>query len=211
MYQNILIIICSVSSILNIIYNQPPFIYNINITYINNICNDTHLNYTNINNSNLNYTNINNSNLNYTNINNSNLNYTNINNTNLNYTNINNTNLNYTNINNTNLNYTNINNTNICNDTNINNTNICNDTNIYCSNWSKYNECIANPIYMLNYCKKSCETCNISSSNIDKIIKIYSNMCIDLNNNCVNWTIQGECQKNPSYMLERCKKSCKVC
>ena len=166
MYRNILIIICSVSSILNIIYNQLPLIYNINISYINNICNDTHLNNTNINN------------------------------TNINNTNINNTNLNYTNINNTNLNNTN---------------NICNDSNIYCSNWSKYNECIANPIYMLNNCKKSCDTCNLNSSNIDKLAKIYSNICIDLNNMCINWTMQGECQKNPMYMLERCKKSCKVC
>ena len=64
---------------------------------------------------------------------------------------------------------------------------------------------------MLNYCKKSCNTCYINSSNIDKIIKTYSNMCIDLNDNCINWTMQDECKKNPNYMLERCKKSCKVC
>ena len=31
----------------------------------------------------------------------------------------------------------------------------------------------------------------------------------DLNENCKYWAEIGECSKNPSYMLQSCKKSCK--
>jgi hypothetical protein len=202
MNRNILIVLCSISYILSSIYNHYPLVYN-NITYINNtnICN-TKINDTKINDTNIFNTKINDTKINDTKINDTKINDTKINNSKINNSNINNSYINDTTIYISIIAYIN---------TNINNTNICNDSNIYCSNWSKYNECIANPVYMLNYCKKSCDTCNINSFNIDKIIKIYSNMCIDLNNNCINWTMQGECQKNPNYMLARCKKSCKVC
>jgi len=35
--------------------------------------------------------------------------------------------------------------------------------------------------------------------------------CTDENNYCQYWSSIGECQKNPAYMLVKCKKSCKVC
>merc|ERR1712142_591385 len=35
--------------------------------------------------------------------------------------------------------------------------------------------------------------------------------CRDDNNNCRSWSRNGECQKNPGYMLINCQKSCDVC
>ena len=29
--------------------------------------------------------------------------------------------------------------------------------------------------------------------------------------NCPEWSRDGECQKNPDFMLKHCRKSCKVC
>jgi len=35
--------------------------------------------------------------------------------------------------------------------------------------------------------------------------------CVDSNNNCGVWAAAGECQRNPSYMLTSCRKSCHTC
>ncbi|WOK97140.1 putative prolyl 4-hydroxylase 6 [Canna indica] len=41
--------------------------------------------------------------------------------------------------------------------------------------------------------------------------------CVDENENCAQWAAEGECEKNPMYMVGddvivgRCRKSCKVC
>jgi len=48
---------------------------------------------------------------------------------------------------------------------------------------------------MLQNCAKSC--------------KIYANTNFaDDNPNCLGWAKQGECQKNPDYMLKFCKRHC---
>ncbi|XP_052103421.1 uncharacterized protein LOC127736896 [Mytilus californianus] len=35
--------------------------------------------------------------------------------------------------------------------------------------------------------------------------------CLDKNKKCPKWSSNGECHKNPKYMLFNCQKSCKVC
>jgi hypothetical protein len=35
--------------------------------------------------------------------------------------------------------------------------------------------------------------------------------CEDEDTNCKHWANQDECQKNPTFMLAHCKKSCKMC
>ena len=35
--------------------------------------------------------------------------------------------------------------------------------------------------------------------------------CMDDSEHCADWASKGECQNNPDYMLESCKKSCGVC
>ena len=35
--------------------------------------------------------------------------------------------------------------------------------------------------------------------------------CKDNNKSCSGWAANGECTKNPGYMLVNCKKSCNKC
>jgi hypothetical protein len=35
--------------------------------------------------------------------------------------------------------------------------------------------------------------------------------CIDNHPSCHDWSAQGECSRNPAYMLVSCKKSCRKC
>jgi len=35
--------------------------------------------------------------------------------------------------------------------------------------------------------------------------------CHDENKNCLNWAAGGECEKNPSYMFDKCRRSCNTC
>lgn len=40
---------------------------------------------------------------------------------------------------------------------------------------------------------------------------VSSPWCFDNNWMCDSWAKNGECQKNPRYMVPNCKKSCKKC
>ena len=35
--------------------------------------------------------------------------------------------------------------------------------------------------------------------------------CIDGDERCAGWAAEGECKKNPSYMLTSCRASCHSC
>ena len=35
--------------------------------------------------------------------------------------------------------------------------------------------------------------------------------CVDLNDSCLDWATDGECEKNPGYMIKDCPRSCNVC
>lgn len=35
--------------------------------------------------------------------------------------------------------------------------------------------------------------------------------CADKNDQCQEWAFFGECDKNPGFMKENCKRSCKIC
>merc|ERR1712121_546014 len=35
--------------------------------------------------------------------------------------------------------------------------------------------------------------------------------CVDKHSRCQEWADRGECKINPRYMLNMCKKACKVC
>ncbi|XP_073296151.1 probable prolyl 4-hydroxylase 7 isoform X1 [Primulina huaijiensis] len=51
----------------------------------------------------------------------------------------------------------------------------------------------------------------------DSPARSTSGDCVDENPNCTSWALQGECEKNPNYMIGSkegagfCRKSCKVC
>merc|ERR1712243_155755 len=52
-----------------------------------------------------------------------------------------------------------------------------------------------------DWCQNSCQ---LKTSN-------HCSECADDNSNCASWARDGECQKNPGYMLVSCKRSCNVC
>jgi len=39
----------------------------------------------------------------------------------------------------------------------------------------------------------------------------FSGACLDTDSRCSGWANQGECKRNPLWMLHKCPKSCKVC
>ena len=43
------------------------------------------------------------------------------------------------------------------------------------------------------------------------VFQIEAEECRDENPNCVWWAEEGECSRNPDYMLHNCKASCKQC
>jgi len=59
--------------------------------------------------------------------------------------------------------------------------------------------------------------CGIASKPSYPIVKggpaptIHPDPCHDDNQYCPSWARAGECQRNPGYMLQHCKKSCHVC
>jgi len=42
-------------------------------------------------------------------------------------------------------------------------------------------------------------------------VGLHGGPCVDMNEFCPSWASGGECQRNPNYMLEKCKKSCDMC
>ncbi|VDO23215.1 unnamed protein product [Haemonchus placei] len=72
-----------------------------------------------------------------------------------------------------------------------------------CSYWAGIGECPKNPIYMLQWCKASCHTCQ---PNYD-----LNNECLDRHTSCALWSRSGECTKNPLWMSENCRRACGKC
>lgn len=35
--------------------------------------------------------------------------------------------------------------------------------------------------------------------------------CTDDHEQCEEWAVYGECEKNPGYMRDKCRKACKMC
>ncbi|XP_028391417.1 serine protease 44-like [Dendronephthya gigantea] len=65
-----------------------------------------------------------------------------------------------------------------------------------CDNWVKLRFCTHKyATWMKTNCAQSCGYC----------------LCKDNSNNCAYWGGNGECTKNPNYMLLHCQKSCAVC
>lgn len=66
---------------------------------------------------------------------------------------------------------------------------------------------------MNQYCPKSCGSC-FGDNNNSKTKQSKDDVdpsCMDGHEQCEFWASVGECEKNPTYMLNHCVKSCAVC
>jgi hypothetical protein len=107
-----------------------------------------------------------------------------------------------------------------------------------CVHWATHGSCKRNPGYMLPNCAKSCrnaehlmsirakriakeaeERAKVAKAIADKrardLIALRKRQAyekanpVDKNKWCSTWARNGECKKNPGYMLNFCAKSCK--
>jgi len=87
----------------------------------------------------------------------------------------------------------------------------CTDSNSNCANWASQGECDKNPDYMLDNCCQSCKTGTATTTTAPPTTTTPTPTggCSDANDNCKYWAENGECKKNPGYMLTNCCKSCK--
>ena len=65
-----------------------------------------------------------------------------------------------------------------------------------------------------------CFRTRTSTRGVSRMLRFYAVLtiartvgatCIDINEQCPSWSAVGECQKNPEFMLETCRKSCNAC
>jgi len=95
----------------------------------------------------------------------------------------------------------------------------CKDTNSLenCTYWKDQNHCSGGQWdeFMKINCAKTCNLCDvmppIPTTAQPTTTKKDDGDCEDENTSCQSWASRGECQKNPDYMLESCKKSCQQC
>ena len=112
----------------------------------------------------------------------------------------------------------------------------CSDQVNECAAWAAEGHCKSNHEYMFKECPMSCglcvmtcedklsqEICELWESNgrcrtdnfvnrlCPKTCDICSSTCQDTNEDCSQWTREGECDSNPSFVLRHCAKSCRVC
>jgi len=90
----------------------------------------------------------------------------------------------------------------------------CRDVSYRCKSWA--HTCKSNFDFMINECYKTCGFCD-EAWRAEALGKGQSNggskpgACEDEDDRCPAWANNGECRKNPKWMRQHCKKSCKVC
>ena len=52
-----------------------------------------------------------------------------------------------------------------------------------------------------------------TTANIHKLLQMYGmkETCKDLNPACADWAAQNQCDANPDYMMQQCRKACNAC
>ncbi|KAL3848274.1 hypothetical protein ACJMK2_019142 [Sinanodonta woodiana] len=84
-----------------------------------------------------------------------------------------------------------------------------------CDLWASQGECEANPLWMIPNCQKSCRACDkpIPTQAPTTTPAPDSGNCTDKHDvfQCQSWARSGECDKNPTWMIPNCQKSCRKC
>mmetsp|Transcript_20650 Transcript_20650/g.29573 ORF Transcript_20650/g.29573 Transcript_20650/m.29573 type:complete len:507 (-) Transcript_20650:1616-3136(-) len=86
----------------------------------------------------------------------------------------------------------------------------CTDKHKNCATWATAGDCTGESSgYVSAYCPKSCNTCD------DLAAKASSNadidICKDDHYQCAEWSGMGECDANPGYMRNFCRRACLEC
>lgn len=79
-----------------------------------------------------------------------------------------------------------------------------------CKDYAESGECIANPGWMLAYCKRSCGVCYKEQMEKSDVVPNDDN-CVDMHSDCPLWAREMECFVNPAYMAQACPASCWYC
>eukprot|EP00804_Cyclotella_cryptica_P000358 CCRYP_008674-RB/>CCRYP_008674-RB protein AED:0.16 eAED:0.16 QI:143/1/1/1/0.75/0.6/5/454/617 len=99
--------------------------------------------------------------------------------------------------------------------------NPCQDLHPNCATWSiqfdptnNSTPCTTNSAFMSHYCAQSCDACELA--HLGRQLSEMSDghvpsFCSDDAYDCSKWAAGGECQRNPDYMREMCRKSCGIC
>jgi len=85
----------------------------------------------------------------------------------------------------------------------------CVDQQGFCKAWGNTGYCHGK--WMDFMIKNCCKTCSDLSKKFTSAPVTASPSCVDGDRSCPAWARIGECQKNPSWMLVNCKKSCHKC
>ena len=85
---------------------------------------------------------------------------------------------------------------------------LCRDLDPSCPNWAKSGQCDANPDFMLQSCRKSCNTCAEND-----VPDEDGPPCVNTaaEHDCEYWSTMGECTKNEAFMKTGCAKACGFC
>ena len=76
----------------------------------------------------------------------------------------------------------------------------CSDDHESCGDFALRGECLANPDWMHENCRRSCGLCSLDEIDDDED-------CNDMHSNCPTWASRMECFTNPAYMSRACPKS----
>ncbi|RCN30618.1 shTK domain protein [Ancylostoma caninum] len=91
----------------------------------------------------------------------------------------------------------------------------CCDKDPSCAQWASNGECSRNPEWMLSNCQLSCHNCKTDSNKPATRTSLCGtgkeSNCCDKDRSCAQWASYGECDKNPKFMLSKCKLSCNAC
>jgi len=87
---------------------------------------------------------------------------------------------------------------------------LCQDDHSSCESWAGSGECLNNPVFMKDSCRKSCGSCSENATVVDSS---QAGGCRDvgLRRDCEYWSTMGECTGNEGWMREKCARACGFC
>jgi len=90
----------------------------------------------------------------------------------------------------------------------------CQDKASRCQEWAAANECVRNPNFMRKQCAKSCDACEAAGQGEQQQRAQPAQgpakqpAPAKQSASCDSWAAKGECEKNPRYMMEKCRVAC---